>query len=85
VRDDVKLLLTELITNVIIHAHTEFEVRLQASGAGVRVEVIDGNRTMPVAGTLTANEQNADEPSPRRSPHHCTFAARPALLPGRRR
>jgi hypothetical protein len=53
VRDDVELLLTELITNVIIHARTEFEIRLEASGAGVRVEVIDGNPTMPVAGTLT--------------------------------
>jgi histidine kinase-like protein len=53
VRDDVELLLTELITNVIIHARTDFEVRLQASGAGVRVEVIDDNPTMPVAGTLS--------------------------------
>jgi Histidine kinase-like ATPase domain len=53
-RDDVELLLTELITNVIIHARTEFEIRLEASGAGVRVEVIDDNPTMPVAGTLTA-------------------------------
>ena len=53
-RDDVELLLTELITNVIIHARTEFEVRLEASGAGVRVEVMDGNPTMPAAGTLTA-------------------------------
>jgi hypothetical protein len=53
VRDDVELLLTELITNVIIHARTEFEVRVESSGAGVRVEVIDDNPTMPVAGTLS--------------------------------
>jgi Histidine kinase-like ATPase domain len=52
VRDDVELLLTELITNAIIHARTEIEVRVKARGAGVRVEVIDGNPTMPVAGTL---------------------------------
>jgi anti-sigma regulatory factor (Ser/Thr protein kinase) len=52
VQDDVQLLLTELITNVIIHARTDFEVRLKASGAGVRVEVVDGNPTMPAAGTL---------------------------------
>ena len=42
-RDDVELLLTELITNVIIHARTEFDIRVEASGAGVRVEVIDAN------------------------------------------
>jgi Histidine kinase-like ATPase domain len=53
VRDEVELLLTELITNAIIHARTDIEVRLQASGAGVRVEVIDANSTMPIAGTLT--------------------------------
>jgi anti-sigma regulatory factor (Ser/Thr protein kinase) len=53
VEGDVKLLLTELITNVIIHARTDFEIRVEPSGDGVRVEVIDGNETMPVAGTLT--------------------------------
>jgi hypothetical protein len=53
-RDDVELLLTEVITNAIIHAGTEFEVRVEASGAGIRVEVIDGNPTLPAAGTLTA-------------------------------
>ena len=54
VRDTVELLLTELITNAIIHARTDIEVRLEARGPGVRVEVIDGNPIMPVAGTLTA-------------------------------
>ena len=53
-RDEVELLLTELITNAIIHARTEFEIRVEASGAGVRVEVTDDNPTMPVAGTLSA-------------------------------
>jgi anti-sigma regulatory factor (Ser/Thr protein kinase) len=52
VQDDVQLLLTELITNVIIHARTDFQVRVESSGDGVRVEVIDGNPTMPAAGTL---------------------------------
>src|ERR671939_2244994 len=33
---------------------TDIEVRLEVSGPGVRVEVIDGNPVMPVAGTLTA-------------------------------
>lgn len=51
-RDDVQLLLTELITNVIIHARTDFEVRVEPAGDGVRVEVLDANPTMPVAGTL---------------------------------
>jgi hypothetical protein len=53
VRDDVELLLTELITNVIIHARTEFEVRVAPVGLGVRVEVTDGSSIMPVAGTLS--------------------------------
>jgi anti-sigma regulatory factor (Ser/Thr protein kinase) len=51
-RDDVQLLLTELVTNVIIHARTAFDVRLERAGDGVRVEVVDGNPTMPAAGTL---------------------------------
>ena len=51
-REEVELLLTELMTNVIIHARTDFEVRVEPSGDGVRVEVLDGNPTMPVAGTL---------------------------------
>ena len=50
--DDVELLLTELMTNVIIHARTPFEVRVEPNGDGVRVEVLDGNPTMPVPGTL---------------------------------
>jgi anti-sigma regulatory factor (Ser/Thr protein kinase) len=54
-RDDVQLLLTELMTNVIIHARTDFEVRMEPTGDGVRVEVMDGNAAMPVPGTLAAN------------------------------
>lgn len=54
VQDEVDLLLTELITNAIIHARTDIEVRVEPSRAGVRVDVIDGNPIMPVAGTLTA-------------------------------
>lgn len=54
VQDDVQLLLTELITNVIIHARTEFEIFLEPSGTGVRVEVRDDNPIMPVAGSLSA-------------------------------
>jgi hypothetical protein len=54
-REDVELLLTELMTNVIIHARTDFEVRMEPSGDGVRVEVADGNPAMPVPGTLAAN------------------------------
>jgi anti-sigma regulatory factor (Ser/Thr protein kinase) len=53
-RDDVELLLTELVTNVIIHARTRFEVRVEPAGDGVRVEVLDGNPAMPVPGTLAA-------------------------------
>ena len=48
--EDVQILLTELITNVIMHAHTNFEVYLEAIGPGVRVEVTDDSPVMPVAG-----------------------------------
>lgn len=41
------LLSDELATNVIDHAHTEFEVRLERQPGFVRVEVSDASPTMP--------------------------------------
>ena len=51
-RDDAELLTSELVANVILHAHTEFEVRVCAISSGVRLEVDDGSSTLPSPGTL---------------------------------
>jgi anti-sigma regulatory factor (Ser/Thr protein kinase) len=40
-RSDVLVLVSELATNAVTHAGTEFEVTLVASPAGLRVEVTD--------------------------------------------
>lgn len=53
--DDAQLVISELVTNVIIHARTEFEVRLiTLPDPGVRIEVEDGCPILPVPGTLTS-------------------------------
>jgi GAF domain-containing protein len=39
--DEALLLVTELVTNAVVHAGTEIELRLETSSAGLRVEVID--------------------------------------------
>jgi sigma-B regulation protein RsbU (phosphoserine phosphatase) len=41
VLDDALLLVTELVTNAIVHAGTELELRLDTSSGGLRVEVVD--------------------------------------------
>jgi anti-sigma regulatory factor (Ser/Thr protein kinase) len=41
------LLLSELVTNSIVHARTDIEVRLIADDHMVRAEVSDGNPTVP--------------------------------------
>lgn len=40
---DVTLVVSELATNAVLHARTPFDVTLRRSGAGVRVEVVDGS------------------------------------------
>jgi anti-sigma regulatory factor (Ser/Thr protein kinase)/GAF domain-containing protein len=39
--DDALLLVTELVTNAVVHAGTPSELRLRADGGGLRVEVVD--------------------------------------------
>ncbi len=45
--DTAALLTSELVTNGIVHAHTEMQVVVEATSAWVRVEVIDGNPMLP--------------------------------------
>jgi len=55
---DAALLTSELATNAVIHANTPFQVRVQRTADGVRVEVADGStssarrcRYSPTSGT----------------------------------
>jgi anti-sigma regulatory factor (Ser/Thr protein kinase) len=46
--DSSRLLVSELVTNAVLHARTEFELLIRAVRTGVRVEVRDHNPSMPV-------------------------------------
>ncbi len=55
-RDDLDLLATEVVTNALIHAHSEVEVRLREYADRVRVDVRDSDPHPPVpAAILTAD------------------------------
>ncbi len=45
--DDAALVVSELITNVVLHARTAMAVTVRNSGAGVRLEVADESGEMP--------------------------------------
>lgn len=45
--DTAALLTSELVTNGIVHAHTDLRVTVEATHAWVRVEVVDGNPQVP--------------------------------------
>jgi anti-sigma regulatory factor (Ser/Thr protein kinase) len=45
--DDVVLLVSELATNAVLHARSEFGISLSHEGDRVRVEVSDGNSRLP--------------------------------------
>src|SRR5881398_3212283 len=45
--DTATLLTSELVTNGIVHAHTELRVTVEATAHWVRVEVVDGNPMLP--------------------------------------
>jgi PAS domain S-box-containing protein len=45
--DTATLLTSELVTNGIVHAHTDLQIVVEATSAWVRVEVIDGNPQLP--------------------------------------
>jgi len=55
--DTAQLLTSELVTNGIVHAHTDLQVIVEATATWVRVEVIDGNPMLPVRKTYTENAQ----------------------------
>jgi anti-sigma regulatory factor (Ser/Thr protein kinase) len=43
----VSLLVSELVSNVVLHAHTPFEIEVRARGEHIRVSVSDGSPVMP--------------------------------------
>jgi PAS domain S-box-containing protein len=45
--DTATLLASELVTNGIVHAHTDLQVVVEATVTWVRVEVVDGNSRLP--------------------------------------
>ena len=45
--DTVALLTSELATNAVLHARTQFAVLLEQDGDDVRVEVLDGSAVLP--------------------------------------
>lgn len=45
--DTTALLASELVTNGIVHAHTDLQVLVEATASWVRVEVVDGNPRLP--------------------------------------
>jgi anti-sigma regulatory factor (Ser/Thr protein kinase) len=46
--DDVELVVSELATNALVHAHTPFMVILLVCEGSVRLEVLDGSQIGPV-------------------------------------
>ncbi len=47
-RDAAELAVSELVTNAVVHAGTDVGLRIVANAASVRVEIEDGNVTLPV-------------------------------------
>lgn len=48
--DDARLLVSELATNAVVHARTEFSVTVHVGPGGVHVEVQDGDERVPPLG-----------------------------------
>jgi len=46
-RDTIELLISELVTNAVIHARSDVELTISEHGARIRVEVSDTNPQMP--------------------------------------
>jgi anti-sigma regulatory factor (Ser/Thr protein kinase) len=50
VADDAALVMSELVTNAVLHAGTPVEVSVRRMGQGLRLEVGDGSSRLPVVG-----------------------------------
>jgi anti-sigma regulatory factor (Ser/Thr protein kinase) len=59
--DDLELLVTEVVTNALIHAHSDVDLRLRACADRIRVEVRDSDPYPPVPTTLLSDESSNRE------------------------
>ena len=48
-REELAMAVSELASNAVLHARTPFEVYVERLVDGIRVEVLDGSATLPVA------------------------------------
>ncbi|HZT67364.1 MAG TPA: ATP-binding protein [Acidimicrobiales bacterium] len=53
--DDIELLASEVATNVVEHAHTDYQVRVRQEEGAIRVEVADGSSVIPAVRSLALN------------------------------
>lgn len=58
VRGTVALLVSELCTNAVVHAATSFELVIERSEAGIRVQVTDGGGGSPTARLAGAEDRH---------------------------
>ncbi|MEU3980521.1 ATP-binding SpoIIE family protein phosphatase [Streptomyces sp. NPDC026672] len=64
--DDLQLILSEVVTNALIHAHSDVEVRMRRHAGGVRLEVQDKSSQPPVPTVILTDESmNAEAESGR--------------------
>lgn len=56
VRNDSCLVMSELVTNSVLHAGTTIEVAVRRLGDGVRIEVSDGNPYLPVVDAASPDD-----------------------------
>lgn len=56
VRHDAALAVSELVTNSVLHAGTSIHLLIRRLGSGLRVEVQDGNRHLPVVDAARPEE-----------------------------
>ncbi|MGW0738041.1 ATP-binding SpoIIE family protein phosphatase [Streptomyces sp. NPDC002851] len=64
--DDLQLMLSEVVTNALIHAQSDVDIRLRRHVDGIRVEVQDSSAQPPVPGVIVGDEaMNAEAESGR--------------------
>ncbi|MEV7982138.1 ATP-binding protein [Streptomyces sp. NPDC086519] len=64
--DDLQLMLSEVVTNALTHAHSDVDIRMCRHAGVIRVEVQDSSPQPPVPTVIVANEaMNAEAESGR--------------------
>ncbi|MGH9277593.1 MAG: response regulator [Acidimicrobiales bacterium] len=58
VAEVVTLLVSELVTNAVVHAHSEVDVVVQLTPEAARVEVSDGSDTAPVVRSASSSDES---------------------------